>query len=75
MASAAQSFEGTAAGADGTVPPPYAENQYETPPLVSKSPVAQVCIGDILVGCVLDTGADTSLIPSSFYHEKQNTPS
>lgn len=69
MASAAQDFEGTAAGAEGTVPPPYTQNQSETPPLISKSPVAQVCIGNVSVGCVLDTGADTSLIPSSFYHE------
>ena len=37
--------------------------------LVAESPTAEIEIGGVPVSCVLDTGAETSLIPSSFYHE------
>ena len=37
--------------------------------LVAKSPTAEIEIGGVPVVCVLDTGAETSLIPSSFYYE------
>ena len=37
--------------------------------LVARSPTADIEIGGVPVRCVLDTGADTSLIPASFYHE------
>ena len=37
--------------------------------LVARSPTAEIEIGGVPVGCVLDTGAETSLMPSSFYHE------
>ena len=37
--------------------------------LVTKSPTAEIEIGGVPVVCVLDTGAETSLIPSSFYYE------
>ena len=35
--------------------------------LVAESPTAEMC--GVPVSCLLDTGAETSLIPSSFYHE------
>ena len=37
--------------------------------LVARSPTADIEIGGVPVRCVLDTGAETSLIPASFYHE------
>ena len=37
--------------------------------LVAESPTAEIEICGVPVSCVLDTGAETSLIPSSFYHE------
>ncbi len=37
--------------------------------LVARSPTADIEIGGVPVSCVLDTGAETSLIPASFYHE------
>ena len=36
---------------------------------VARSPTADIEIGGVPVRCVLDTGADTSLIPASFYHD------
>ena len=41
--------------------------------LVCKSPTAEIEIAGISVGCVLDTGAETSLLPSSFYREHLST--
>ena len=41
--------------------------------LVCKSPTAEIEIAGISVGCVLDTGAETSLLPSSFYCEHLST--
>ena len=37
--------------------------------LVAESRTAEIEICGVPVSCLLDTGADTSLIPSSFYHE------
>ena len=36
--------------------------------LVAESPTAEIEIGGVPIGCVLDTGAETSLI-TLFYHE------
>ena len=36
---------------------------------MAESPTAEIEICGVPVSCVLDTGAETSLIPSSFYHE------
>ena len=41
--------------------------------LVCKSPTAEIEIAGIPVGCVLDTGAETSLLQSSFYREHLST--
>ena len=48
------------------------QRQGETnlaPQLVSQSPRAEVQIAGVSTMCVLDTGAEASLIPSSFYNE------
>ena len=37
--------------------------------LVARSPTADIEISGVPLRCVLDTGAETSLIPASFYHE------
>ena len=37
--------------------------------LLSSSPTAKICICGVPVACVLDTGAETSLISSKFYHD------
>ena len=37
--------------------------------LVARSPTADIEIGGVPVRFVLDTGAETSLIPASLYHE------
>lgn len=37
---------------------------------VSPSPTVMAKIAGNEVGCVLDTGAETSIIPSDFFHEK-----
>ena len=37
--------------------------------LVAPSPTAIIKVAGIEVSCVLDTGAETSLIPSSFYYQ------
>ena len=37
--------------------------------LVGASPTAEIEINGVPVGCVLDTGAEASLLPSSFYHQ------
>ena len=36
---------------------------------MARSPTAAIEIGGVPVGCVLDTGAETSLMPYSFYEE------
>ena len=36
---------------------------------MARIPAADIEIGGVSVRCVLDTGAETSLIPASFYHE------
>ena len=36
--------------------------------LVKESPKAEICLAGVPVECTLDTGAETSLISSSFYH-------
>lgn len=38
--------------------------------LVSRSPKSVVTIGGLDIGCVLDSGAETSIIPASVYHEQ-----
>ena len=37
--------------------------------LLARSPTAKICIGDKVVDCILDTGAETSLLTSKFYHQ------
>ena len=37
--------------------------------LIAKSPVADIVIGGVRASCVLDTGAETSLISYDFYKE------
>ena len=37
--------------------------------LVGVSPTAEIEIGGVAVGCVLDTGAEASLLPAWFYHQ------
>ena len=41
----------------------------EPVPLTENSPVTTVKICGIPLGCILDTGAETSLIPASFYEK------
>ena len=38
--------------------------------LISPSPRGTIQIGGIQVGCVYDTGAETSVIPSSVFHSQ-----
>ena len=38
--------------------------------LLAKSPTCSISIGGMDVGCVVDTGAEASIIPASFYHEE-----
>ena len=37
--------------------------------LIARSPTASIEIGGIEAKCILDTGAETSLISSTFYHQ------
>lgn len=39
-------------------------------PLVAPSPTATITIGGVTTGCILDTGAEASLIPSRYYKEE-----
>ncbi|KAJ8031755.1 hypothetical protein HOLleu_25059 [Holothuria leucospilota] len=41
--------------------------------VISSSPTAEIAIAGIKLGCVLDTGAETSLIPSSVDHSRMKT--
>ena len=38
--------------------------------LLAPSPTAQICIGGKMVNCILDMGAENSLISSGFYHQQ-----
>ena len=44
------------------------EEEWRTK-FVGKSPTTKLNIAGVELGCVLDTGAETSLIPASVYHE------
>ncbi|XP_071964111.1 uncharacterized protein [Antedon mediterranea] len=46
------------------------ENTELVDRLVAKSPCGDVEIGGIMLGCIFDTGAEASIIPSSLYHDK-----
>ena len=37
--------------------------------LLAQSPTAKICIGGKIVNCILDTGAETSLITAKYYYE------
>lgn len=38
--------------------------------VISSSPTAEIVTAGIKLGCLLDIGAETSLIPSSIYHSR-----
>ena len=43
---------------------PFSEND-----MIGSSPVATIGLGKVSTGCILDTGAETSLMPISFYNK------